>query len=380
MSNHFDVAVAGLGANGSAAIYHLAIAGKKVLGIDKFKPPHTMGSSHGETRVIREAYYEGPLYVPFVQEAYKLWHELERTSGKALFLKTGGLMIGKADSELVAGSKLSSEMHSIPFNYLSSTDIKDRFPAFKPAPDDVAIYEFNAGILFPEACVQAHLSLAEDFGAVLHYDETIQNIIPHSNKILINTNKNTYTADKLIVSTGAWLGEMMPELALPLTIERQVLHWFTLQETYSKNAHLFLPEKFPIYIWEFKPHCMFYGFPDVGKGIKIACHHLGSPATVDTVHRNVSAEEVKTMQAMLENHFEARVNHSHSATCLYTNTPDQNFVIDYHPENQNIIIASPCSGHGFKFASATGKVLSEMATVKELSIDLTLFKIKRFCK
>ncbi len=206
MSNHYEVIVAGLGANGSAAIYQLAKAGKKVLGIDKYKPPHTMGSSHGETRVIREAYYESHLYVPFVREAYKLWNKLESASGKELFLKTGGLMIGKAGSALVTGSKLSAEIHAIPVEYLLSQDIKERFPAFKPASDDVAIYEFNAGILFPEACVQAHLTLAEDFGTALHYHETILNIIPLDNKVVITTNKNTYTSDKLIVSTGsmAW--------------------------------------------------------------------------------------------------------------------------------------------------------------------------------
>ncbi len=179
---------------------------------------------------------------------------------------------------------------------------------------------------------------------------------------------------------GAWLGELMPELELPLTVERQVLHWFTLQNAGSEKAALFSPENFPIYIWEFKPHRMFYGFPDVGTGVKIACHHLGSPAKASTINRNVSAEEVIVMQSLLENHFEARVNYSHSATCMYTNTPDENFIIDYHPQYQNIIIASPCSGHGFKFSSATGKVLCEMVSGKELSIDLSLFKIKRFYK
>lgn len=380
MSNDYEVIVAGLGANGSAAIYQLAKAGKKVLGIDKFKPPHTMGSSHGETRIIREAYYESPKYVPFIQEAYKLWHELENASGKELFLKTGGLMIGKADSALVTGSKLSAETHAIPFEYLLSNEIKERFPAFKPATDDVAIFEFNAGILFPEACIEAYLTLAGNFGATLHYHETILNILSSDNKIVIRTNKNRYTADKLIVTTGAWLGEMMHALALPLTIARQVLHWFTLQDKESKRADLFLPENFPIYIWEFKPDCMFYGFPDVGSGIKIACHHLGSPATVNTINRNVSADEVAVIQAMLEDHFEAQVNYSHSATCMYTNTPDENFIIDYHPQNPNIIIASPCSGHGFKFSSAIGKVLCEMVSGKELSIDLSLFKINRFHK
>jgi glycine/D-amino acid oxidase-like deaminating enzyme len=156
------------------------------------------------------------------------------------------------------------------------------------------------------------------------------------------------------------------------------LHWFALLNEESANKQLFLPANFPIYIWEFQQNMMFYGFPDVGTGIKIACHHFGSPASANTIERDVNANEIAVMKSILENHFAAKVNHSHSGTCIYTNTPDQNFIIDYHPHNPNIIIASACSGHGFKFSSATGKVLSEMASGRDLSVDLSLFKIKKF--
>src|SRR3954469_5944126 len=222
----FDVVVLGLGANGSSAIYHLSKTGLKILGIDQFIPPHTHGSSHGQSRIIRQAYHENPLYVPFVKEAYKLWDEIEKSAGKKLLLKTGGIMLGAEQSSVIRGAKLSAEMHNIPHDYLDSNVIAKEFPGLKPSDDTVAVIDKYAGILFPEECIKAYLAEANKNGALLHFNEKVTGIVPNKTFIEIITDKNTYTTSKLILSVGAWLSELMPELSLPLSIERQVLYWF----------------------------------------------------------------------------------------------------------------------------------------------------------
>ncbi len=377
MNNHFDIAVIGLGAHGSAAIYHLSQTGCNVLGIDRFHPPHTWGSSHGQSRIIREAYLESPMYVPLIQTAYTMWEELEKAWGKPLLLKTGGLMLGKKESAVVAGSKLSADTYAIPYDYLDAAAIKQRFPAFKMQPDDVGLYEQRAGILFPEECIQAQLALAAN-NTTLQFDEQVQAIIPGDNSITITTNKATYTADKLIVSAGAWLNELLPELRLPLTVQRQVLFWFKNTSANNPLNEQLTPGKLPIYIWEYQPDKMFYGFPDLGDGIKIALHHQGAVTTADGIDREVSGAEIDAITAIIKQYLTAEVTFNYSVVCMYTNTPDEHFILDYHPQHRNIIVASPCSGHGFKFSSAIGKILSEMATGAALSNDIAAFGMSRF--
>lgn len=376
MIKDFDVIVLGLGANGSSAVYHLSKTGTKVLGIDRFTPPHTHGSSHGQSRIIRQAYHENPLYVPLVKEAYNLWYEIEKTAGKKLFLKTGGLMLGSADSAVINGARLSAETCDIPFEYLDNNSIKKRFPAFRPSHNTVGLLEKDAGILFPEACVQTYLQEAHKNGAVLHNNERVIRIVPNENFIEIITDKTTYYTSKLIISAGAWLNELMPDLHLPLTVERQVLYWFI--NTNKKLQQHFLPANLPVYIWEYLPGKMFYGFPDLGDGIKIAFHHAGEPVTPDTLTKAVSEDEINSITAVAEKYLNIDAKFNYSATCMYTNTPDENFIIDFHPHYNNIIIASPCSGHGFKFASLTGKILSDMATGQQVLFDLSPFRISRF--
>ncbi len=376
MIKDFDVIVLGLGANGSSAVYHLSKTGTKVLGIDRFTPPHTHGSSHGQSRIIRQAYHENPLYVPLVKEAYNLWYEIEKTAGKKLFLKTGGLMLGSADSAVINGARLSAETCDIPFEYLDNNSIKKRFPAFRPSHNTVGLLEKDAGILFPEACVQTYLQEAHKNSAVLHNNERVIRIVPNENFIEIITDKTTYYTSKLIISAGAWLNELMPDLHLPLTVERQVLYWFI--NTNKKLQQHFLPANLPVYIWEYLPGKMFYGFPDLGDGIKIAFHHAGEPVTPDTLTKAVSEDEINSITAVAEKYLNIDAKFNYSATCMYTNTPDENFIIDFHPHYNNIIIASPCSGHGFKFASLTGKILSDMATGQQVLFDLSPFRISRF--
>ena len=374
----FDAIVLGLGAHGSSAIYHFSKNNTKVCGIDKFVPPHAFGSSHGQSRIIRQAYHESPMYVPLVMEAYKLWNELENVSGKKLLLKTGGLILGNEDTMVIRGAKLSAETHNVPYEYLSNKEIAKRFPALKPVEETVAVVERSAGILFPEECIKTNLELANKNGAVLLFGEVVQSINIKNNSGEVVTDKDNYETEKLIVSVGAWLNDLLPELHLPLNIKRQVLFWFKNKD--ERIQQFIEPKQLPIFIWEYSSPHIFYGFPDLGNGIKIAPHHEGQPIHPDFLSKKVDEDEIDQMKNILDKYFNVDAKFNSSDVCMYTNTPDEHFIIDYYPSNKNIIIASPCSGHGFKFSSAIGKILCDMATEKSLQFDISPFKIDRFKK
>jgi sarcosine oxidase len=372
----FDVIVLGLGAHGSSAAYHLSKNDIKVCGIDKFVPPHAFGSSHGQSRIIRQAYHESPMYVPLVKDAYTLWNALENISGKKLLLKTGGLILGNENGMVIKGARLSAETHNVPYEYLNSKEIAKRFPALKPTEDTVAVVEQSAGILFPEECIKTNLELANKNGARLLFGEAVQSIKQKNNHVEIVTGKNIFQTEKLIVSVGAWLNDLLPELKLPLNIKRQVLFWFRNE---NKQMQQFIePEQLPIFIWEYSSPHIFYGFPDLGSGIKIAPHHEGQSIHPDLLSKEVYEDEIKQMKNILDKYFNADTRFSSSDVCMYTNTPDEHFIVDYYPSNKNIIMASPCSGHGFKFSSAIGKMLCDMALEKQLSFDISPFSINRF--
>ncbi|MBV9962168.1 MAG: N-methyl-L-tryptophan oxidase [Parafilimonas sp.] len=372
----FDVIVLGLGAHGSSALYHLSKQNIKICGIERFKPPHDFGSSHGQSRIIRQAYHESPMYVPLVKKAYELWNELEQISGRKILLKTGGIILGNENSNVVRGARLSAETHDVPYEYLNNQEIAKRFPALKPTEDTVAVVEQSAGILFPEECIKINLQLAEKNGAELLLNEIVESIHIKTDWVEITTNKDTYAAEKLIVSVGAWLSDLLPELRLPLTVKRQVLFWF---KNTDEQRQLFIkPEHLPIFIWQYTNEHIFYGFPDLGNGLKIAPHHEGQSIHPDLLSKEVFEDEIDQMKNILNNYFSISAVFNFSDVCMYTNTPDEHFIIDYYPSNKNIIIASPCSGHGFKFSSAIGEILSNMATEKDLDFNISPFRINRF--
>jgi len=370
-SNTYDIIIIGLGANGAAALWHLAKKSKKILGLDRFHPPHQKGSSHGESRIIRQAYHESPLYVPLVKAAYPLWAELEKAAGKTLFQKTGGLLLGAPDTTVVQGARLSALTHDIPFEWLDATAIRNRFPAFKPTPGTVGVLEKEAGILFPEECIQAFLDQAAKEGATIHTGEPVLTITPQSNAIAITTATTTYHTEKCIVSAGAWLNTLLPGLNLPLSIHRQPLFWFR-----NTNDH-FGPSQMPIFIWEYEKERMFYGFPDLGNGVKLAPHHGGRPIDPDDLKNDTTAKEVDTIATLAKEYLDFDPIFDHATVCMYTNTPDEHFIIDHHPLHPNIIVASPCSGHGFKFSSLTGQLLANLALDKKNAFDLTPFALTR---
>ncbi|MBE9601751.1 N-methyl-L-tryptophan oxidase [Pedobacter sp. MC2016-24] len=375
MDTNFDVIIIGLGAAGSAAAYHLARGNKRVLGIDRFRPPHVFGSSHGESRIIRQAYFESPMYVPFVQAAMGAWLELEQISGEKLFVKSKSLTLGNAASTVIQGVLYSAEQYNLKHQYLDCGQIRQIFPALKPTADTVAVLEEEAGLLLPEACIRTHLDLAARAGAVLHFDEQVMSIKANGSGVDVTTSTGRYGAGQVIVSAGAWVSELLPDLKLPLSVERRVVHWF--KNTKADDLR-FLPDKLPVYIWEYKPGQMFYGFPDLGNGIKIASTKKGATGNPDQLNRKVDPAEVEALAEIVRNYFNLDAIHAQASVCMYTNTPDEHFIIDRHPFHENIIVASPCSGHGFKFSSMVGQLLSQMASGVDPDIDLQPFRLDRF--
>ena len=349
----YDVIIAGLGAMGSAAAYHLARNGAQVLGLDRFRPPHEFGSSHGRTRIIREAYFEHTLYVPLVQRAYELWADLEQESGRKLMLQTGGLMVGPPGGVLFTGAKRSADDHHLAHQVLSATEVRKQFPALEPAPGMRAVWEPRAGILFPELAIQTHLELAARRGAMLRFDEAITSWEPKGRGIRVFTSKGNYHARQLLLSAGAWLSSLIPDLQFPLSVERQVLCWFEP----ASDAESFRPDRCPIFIFEYASSRFFYGFPDLGDGVKLAIHHEGEITQPDLIQRGVGEQDTEKVRGVLERFLPAAAGRLLSATvCMYTNTPDAHFVFGPHPRCSQVLIASPCSGHGFKFSSVIGEL------------------------
>jgi len=371
MSSNFDVIVVGLGAMGSAASYHLAKSGKQVLGLDRFTSPHAFGSSHGQTRIIREAYFEHPLYVPMVQRAYELWADLERQADRRLFQQTGGLMIGRPDGVLVSGAKRSAEEHGLSYEVLGAVAVRRRFPALNPTHDIIAVWEPRAGILFPESCVEAHLALARQQGASLRFEEPVLRWEPNSKGARVITGQGEYQAERLILTAGSWINSLLPDLKLPFTVERQVQFWFEPKS----NPAQFHPNRCPIHIWEHEPTKFFYGFPDLGNGVKVARHHEGDTTNPDSINREVTAQEIEAMRRLVRKFLPDADGPLRSSTvCMYTNTPDEHFFFDAHPNFPQVLIASPCSGHGFKFSSVIGEILAELLTEGKSRFDLSLFR------
>lgn len=360
---------------GSAAAFHLARRGVKVLGLDRFAPPHAVGSSHGQTRIIREAYFEHPLYVPLVQRAYELWGELEKLSGRSLLRQTGGLMIGSPDSRVVAGASHSATQHGLRFELLKAQEVRRRFPALNPTDGMVAVWEPRAGILFPEACVEAHLLLARKSGADLRPDEPVHewNVVPGGVRVL--TAGAEYRADQVLFCAGSWIKDLLPGVALPLAVERQIQFWFDP----ATHAGQFQPDHCPIHIWEYEPGRHFYGFPNLGEGVKVARHHEGAAVNPNSLDRHVGSAEIEKMRRIVGRFLPDANGPLRSAVvCQYTNTPDFHFWIDRHPVHREVLIASACSGHGFKFSSAVGETLADLLLERRSRFDLSLFQNRSF--
>jgi sarcosine oxidase len=372
VTSRADVVVLGLGAMGSAIARSLARRGRRLVGLDRFAPPHRLGSSHGRSRIIREAYYEQPAYVPLVQRSYDLWAELERESGRPLLRLTGGLMAGPADGVLVRGARRSAAAHGLACEDLSVPEIRKRFPAFAPDAGMVGVFEPRAGVLFPEAGIEAALAGAAASGADLRVDEEAQEWRAESGAVHVQTARGSFSAGTLVLAAGAWLPRLVP--GLPLTVERQVLHWFEP----LRDHRLLAPEVCPIALWEVEGGRIFYTIPDLGDGVKAAIHYGGEVTDAERVRRDVTPEDEAAVRSLLERLVPgAAGRRRESSVCLYTNTPDRHFLIDRHPEHPQVLLVSPCSGHGFKFAPVVGEIVADLVTEGASRFDLRPFSVAR---
>ena len=383
MERAFDVIIAGLGAMGSAAAYHLARRGARVLGLEAYTAAHDQGSSHGESRIIRQAYFEHPAYVPLVLRAYQLWQELEAESGQSLLTITGGLAIGAPSSSLVTGCLKSARLHGLPHELLDAAGMKRRFPQFVLDDDEVAVYESQAGYLRPEECIRQHLRCAEQRGADLNFEEPILSWTSSASRdsVRVVTHKQTYCAKSLVLTAGPWSTEIIPGLTVPLTVVRRVMFWFHP----ALQPSDFDPGVFPIFLWEPERGPFFYGLPRVGPASypKAAIHWGdegdGDACTPSTIDRSIHPRDESAIRSALARRIPAlNGDIAHAAACMYTMTPDAHFVIDRHPHFPQVAIAGGFSGHGFKFSSAVGEILSDLALTNRTSSDIALFSASRF--
>jgi sarcosine oxidase len=374
MSSSYDVIVVGLGVTGSSAVVALARRGARVLGLDRWTPPHAWGSSHGDTRITREAYYERPIYVPLVRRARELWEELEREAGRHLLVETGGLNIGVEGSELVTGAVASAREHGVEHEVLTAEELRLRYPGLGLSDENVAVLEPRAGVLFPEACVAALHDRARRVGARIEYENGAEAWKSEASGIEVVTERGRRRAGHLVLAAGAWLTALVPDLALPLEVERQWTAWFEHDGSYQSTD-------FPLTLWELSGGRLLYSCPDVGFGLKVGFHHGGRVVDGDRVNREVSAAELESLRAVVSGSF-PRVSSALERTrvCLYTNTPDRDFIVDLHPADARVAIASACSGHGFKFGPAVGEVIADLLLGGKTPFDLRPFRLDRFAR
>ncbi|MFO0675879.1 MAG: N-methyl-L-tryptophan oxidase [Polyangiaceae bacterium] len=354
-SGTYDVAVVGLGAMGTAAAFHLASRGTKVLGLERFGLAHDRGSAHGETRLIRKAYFESPAYVPLLERSYTLWDELGERVKETLFSRSGLVLLGRDGAKTTRARDVAAT-HGIPVETLSARDVHRRFPPIHVGDDVTGLFEPDAGYLAVEACVRAHANLATSFGADLRWNEPLREWSAEKGTIRLVTETGTYEAKRLVLAAGAWSGDVLRSLGLPLRVARVVQHWFYAGPEFEGEAGM------PSYAFDMDGTFV-YGFPRIGGAIKVAEH-----ASHDTVpHADVVVREVRPSESAIVSRFVATylptadAGPHRSKTCLYTMTPDEHFVVDLHPDVPGVTFAAGFSGHGFKFASVMGEILADLA-------------------
>jgi sarcosine oxidase len=388
MSEQADILVIGLGAMGSAALYQLAKRGVKVAGLDRFAPPHIMGSSHGETRITRQAVGEGRDYVPLVLDTHRIWRELEAETDGQLLNACGVVVMapgvgetshhGKPD--FVVRSMEAARDFGITHEVLNGQEVAYRFPQFlNLRGDEKAYYEPGGGYVFPERCIKAQLTCAAQLGAVIRTGVEVLSIAQAGTVVRVETSSGTFEASQVVVSAGAWNAHLLgAPFDRVLTVNRQVLHWYELEDTSAYRANA------PVFIWMHGATDVdyLYGFPPLpgDHRLKVATEQYETSTTADALDRTVDpAESIK----MYQEHVKGRLagvtpRVAQAVACLYTVTPDRRFIIDRHPEQDRVYVISACSGHGFKHSAGIGNVVAEMMTEGRSSIDLVPFSISRF--
>lgn len=370
-----DVAVVGIGGVGSAAVAHLAKAGASVIGLDRFSPPHTYGSSHGQTRVIRMAYFEHPDYVPLLRQAYRNWQDLEQTAGKQLYFPTGVLQIGPESGEVIAGTLRSAQEHQLAIERYAYEDIAREFPGVVSPQGCLGILEKDAGYLLVADCIQAYLDQARQHGATIKTYCPVQSWSLVGDTYQLQTDSEVIQAKQLVVCGGAWAKQLLADLNVPMTILRKHLYW------YANDASAYASEsEFPVFLIE-TSQGIYYGFPQLdSQGMKLARHDGGEP--IASADQQTQQEDAADRQAVEE--FTARhlpllsQNLVRHEACMYTVTPDQHFLVGTHPEHIGLHFAAGLSGHGFKFASALGEILCDLAMTGQTSSPIDFLSPRRF--
>jgi sarcosine oxidase len=366
-----DVAVIGGGVAGSAVAYFAAKAGASTILIDQFGPRHEEGSSHGATRIFRTAYLEGSQYVPLTKRAQELWTSLSRERGDELLLRTGALMLGPPEGEVVGGARRSAEAHRLPFEALDAAGVRRRFPAFAPHPDEAALFDPQAGLLHAEKCLRALREGAEARGAELRFREPVRSWSVREGHAVLLTAHGEVHARRLVLAGGPWMAALVPELRPLLRIERQAVFWFEPTKPSERGR----PPAMPVFVWEAGPKDLFYGLPDVGEGVKVAHHGGRAVLAPDQVDRHVSEADAAPVRAFVGDRLPgANGKVLSSTTCLYTMAPGGHFLVGPHPRRSNVWVVSACSGHGFKFATAIGEAVVQSIMTGSASLDLSPFE------
>lgn len=367
-----DVIVVGAGTMGSMALWHLAGRGVAAVGLEQFSPGHDLGSGHGESRMTRTAYFEGPEYVPLVQAALPLWRRLEAEAGADLLTVTGGLMIGRPDGELVAGSLRSARAHGLPCELLGPAEAGLRFPQHRLAADEVALWDEGAGVLRPEPAIRAAAERARALGAELVVGARVTAIEADAGGVTVRAGDATYRAGQAIVCAGAWLGRLLPDLGLPLQVERQVMTWFP-----ATDPAAFAPDRFPVFVHE-RGDRAGYGLPSLdGATVKVAVHHGGRAGDPDGLDRTVTEADIAPAAAMVADTLLGLTPvPSRAVVCMYTNTPDLRFAVGR--VGPSLTVVSACSGHGFKFAPVLGEIAADLALDGRTAHEVAGFSPLRF--
>ena len=371
----FDAIVIGVGGMGSAAVYHLARRGWKVLGLEQYDIPHELGSSHGHSRMIRYTLQEHPSYVPLVRRAYELWHELEEAAGETLMVITGSVRAGPPDSAFFQGALEACDVHGIPYEILTAAEINRRFPGYRFPEEISSVYQADGGFLLPERCILGHVRAAKEAGAEVHERETVLEWEPDGEGVKVRTSRDSYTAGRLVVTAGAWAAKIAPQVARYAKPERQVLGWFQ-----PERPELYRPESFPVFgIWTEEGR--YYGFPNHNvPGFKVGrAHHLRQQVDPDSMDREVHPEDEEILRQFISRYFPLGAGEALTlTTCMYTNTPDEHFIVDVLPSHPQVSVAAGFSGHGFKFASVIGEIMADLAQRGETGHDISLFRLDRF--
>jgi sarcosine oxidase len=383
MSKSFDVIVLGVGSMGSATCYNLAVSGVSVLGLEQFEIPHDQGSHAGQSRIIRKAYFEHPDYVPLLQRAYENWHAIENKTGSQVYFPTGLLYAGKSTDILIKGVRESATKYKINIESLSKSETTSRYPQFRIPEDYEVLFEPDAGFVTPERAISLFVEQAKSFGAQINAKEKVISWTQEAGIIKVITDKDSYTCKKLVITAGPWAGKMIPGLSSSLRVTRQVIAWVN-----PKQPKLFELQKSPCWMIDDDKHPgMYYGFPILSvdefglpAGMKLAYHYPGLTTDPDHVDRNPSKEEEQNLIAALDRYLPEAYSSTHVLkTCLYTNTPDEHFVIDFLPNfEHDVVIAAGFSGHGFKFVSVVGEILADLATNGKTDLPIGFLNAKRF--